>query len=321
MSNRLLIYFLYDKNGVVDDYVTYFLKTFQPYCKEVCVVVNGVLTKDSELKLKEYTNKILIRENFGYDSYAYKFAIESYGFDNIKKYDELILANYTMYGPIYSPSEMFEKMRNKNCDFWGITKCLKSKNKIANLEVNEHLQSYFITIKKNILEDSNFKTYWDTLNQPTTYSEAVAFHELRFTKYFNDLGYKFDSYIDLKKYEKKMKNRIPFYPICQQVEEDRMPFIKRKAFIEYKGLFENQIEKGPLYLIDYIKNNTSYNINLILSDIKRTSFYNDTFFTVFKKLLYCLICFICLFWKCNHYCAKIKALMTFVKFKKKYGKF
>ena len=55
-----MIYCFYNKEGFVDDYVTYFLESFRPYCKDICTVANGLLTKESEAKLKEYTEKFCL---------------------------------------------------------------------------------------------------------------------------------------------------------------------------------------------------------------------------------------------------------------------
>ena len=118
--NRLGIYFFFDKDGIVDDYVLYFLKNFKKICSEVCVVVNGFLTDISQQKLNDNCNKLIIRDNKGFDSWAYKRAIEEYGYNNIKKYDELVLCNFTFFGPIYPLEEMFLNMEKRNCDFWGI---------------------------------------------------------------------------------------------------------------------------------------------------------------------------------------------------------
>ena len=316
MKNRLMIYFFYDKDGIVDGYVTYFLQSFRAYCKEICVVINGFVTNESKEKLEKCTDKILIRENSGFDSCAYKYAIEEYGYDDIKSYDELILANFTMYGPIFPPDEMFEKMEKEDVDFWGITKHPASDYIIENTKVNEHIQSYFVLIKNNMLKAPCFKTYWDTLQKPSTYREAIAFHELRFTKYFEEFGFKSGSYIKMQKYEDMIKDNAYFYPVCQQIEEDKMPFIKRKIFIGEKELFEYPIKKGPLYLFKYLKNNTDYNYKLILSNIKRTYCFKDSDFKVFKKLLYCSVCLIFLFWKYKHYLPKIEAMLFYIKYRK-----
>ena len=74
---RLMIYFFYDKDGIVDDYVPYFLEKFKPYCEEICTVVNGTVTDDSRKKLEKYSNIVLERENTGFDSGAYKHGIKA----------------------------------------------------------------------------------------------------------------------------------------------------------------------------------------------------------------------------------------------------
>ena len=233
---RLMIYFVFDKDGIVDDYIPYFLQSFKPFCKEICVVVNGFLTEDSRKKLDVNCNNLLIRENTGFDSGAYKYAIEYYGYEKIKEYDELILANYTMFGPIFSPQEMFEKMANSDCDFWGITEFPPIDAYFAGVKIDRHVQSYFINFKKKIINSEDFVEYWRTVKTATNYEEAIAFHELRTTPYYENKGYKLSCYISAEKYsakllqEMKKQGYVYFYYIGQQIKEDRMPFIKRKIF-------------------------------------------------------------------------------------------
>ena len=84
---RLMIYSFYDKDGIVDDYVPYFLEKFKPYCEEICTVVNGTVTEESRKKLEKYSNVVFERENIGFDSGAYKYGIKHYGYEKLKKYD------------------------------------------------------------------------------------------------------------------------------------------------------------------------------------------------------------------------------------------
>ena len=44
---RLLIYFFWDKDGIVDDYIPHMLKSFRPFATELCVVVNGEITDET----------------------------------------------------------------------------------------------------------------------------------------------------------------------------------------------------------------------------------------------------------------------------------
>lgn len=267
---RLMIYFFYDKDGIVDNYIYYFLNAFKSYCEEICVVVNGILEKKAQEKLKQNVNHLLIRENVGYDSCAYKHAIEFYGYDKLKEYDEVILANFTMFGPIFSPKTMFLEMENRDCDFWGITKHPANKSRVAGIKIEEHVQSYFIAYRKNILNSDDFKTYWQTLKTPTNYEEAVAFHELRGTQYFESKGYKSDAFINPDKYRIPLKEKPYFYFIHRQIIEDSMLFVKRKIFNIKHSKLEYPIEASMQSLFKTINKETNYPIDLMIENLQRT---------------------------------------------------
>ena len=78
-AKRLLIYFFYDANGIVDDYIPYMLDDLKKNVTDIQVVVNGKINDEGIEKFKRYTDKILIRENKGFDVWAYKEAMESLG--------------------------------------------------------------------------------------------------------------------------------------------------------------------------------------------------------------------------------------------------
>ena len=68
---RLVIYFIYDKQGIVDDYIPYMLRAIKEVGSEIEVVCNGKLTPESRDKLEEITPNIMVRENKGFDVWAY----------------------------------------------------------------------------------------------------------------------------------------------------------------------------------------------------------------------------------------------------------
>ena len=84
------------------------------------VVVNGKLTPEGREKFSKLSDDFFVRENVGYDVWAYHDALDYIGWDELKKYDELILANYTLFGPFYPLSEAFAAMEDKKCDWWGL---------------------------------------------------------------------------------------------------------------------------------------------------------------------------------------------------------
>lgn len=283
---RLLIYFFYDKDGIVDDYILYFLKSFRKYCQEICVVVNGNITEESKNDLKEITDFVLRKENKGFDSWAYKYALEFYGYEKLKEFDEVILANFTTFGPIYSVEDFFNKTNAFNCDFWGITLNSNENQKVLETSIEEHIQSYFLVFRKKILLSKDFMNYWINLKMPNNYEEAIAFFELSCTKYFKEKGYKYLSYVEHQKYKEKLKKLPYFYYTFKQVKEDKMPFIKRKIFSTKNKTLEHPIEYGIKELFKYLKNNTTYDTSLITKNIKRSFDYNLTLSDAIKSYFY-----------------------------------
>ena len=58
---RLGIYVFCDKDGIVDDYISYFLNDFIQHFQEFLIVCNGILTKDGRQILQKFTHHILHR--------------------------------------------------------------------------------------------------------------------------------------------------------------------------------------------------------------------------------------------------------------------
>ena len=72
---RVAIYFFYDKDGIVDGYVDYFLEDLKKNLDRLIVVCNGKLTSEGRKKFSKYTSEIIVRENKGFDVWAYKEGI------------------------------------------------------------------------------------------------------------------------------------------------------------------------------------------------------------------------------------------------------
>lgn len=279
MRKRLGIYLFYDADGVVDDYVPYFLTEMKKFCSELCVVVNGDLNSTNRKKLTDVSDKVIERENVGFDSGAYKHIIEMYGYDYLKTLDELLICNYTFFGPVFPLKELFDEMDNRECDFWGIYRHPKLGVTSEQINIEEHIQSHFIAYRNSILKSPHFKEYWDTLKLPTGYIEAIVNHEIRGTKYFEERGFKSTTYLDKEKYFNLYNGNASIALATMQTIEDRCPIIKRKVFfINDNNEYEYTIHtKQVPKLINFIKSHTNYDFNLIAKNMIRTQFMNDKF--------------------------------------------
>ena len=290
---RLGIYFFFDKDGIVDQFITYFLADLVKSLDRLVIVCNGKLTSQGEDRLREYTNEILVRENKGLDVWAYKTGLEYVGWKTCETYDELVLCNSTVMGPVFPFEEMFSKMREYDVDFWGITKTHRidgydfGYNPYGYLP--EHIQSYFIVYRKSLIQSEQLQHYWDTMPEIQSYNQSVGLYESAFTKLFADKGFKWDVYVNTDDFEGITDQPVMFYP-KKLISERHCPIFKRRLFFHsYKDMLNHTAGETSLLLYDYLVAEKLYDINMIwdnilrsynLADISRQLHLNYTLSTV-----------------------------------------
>ncbi|MBQ6148015.1 MAG: hypothetical protein IJI83_00515 [Oscillospiraceae bacterium] len=285
---RAAIFAFYDNEGVVDDYVPYLLSGIHPYIDHLICVVNGELKKEEAVKLEACCDEILFRENEGLDVTAYK-----YGTDILLKrkdqWDEVLYFNATVYGPVFSFSHVFEKMDGQSVDFWGMTRHTKTdKNYVegSGLQyIPEHLQSYFIAVRKEMFYSSDYSEYWNNIGKIDNYVDAVTKHELVFTQYFSDRGYVWNSYIEPTTDDLLYQYVLMSNPL-KLIKEQKCPVVKRKCFL-------HTVQDQPLVpmmgtaneLFQYIKDYTNYDVGMIIQNLirtERTISYEEALFTIYN---------------------------------------
>lgn len=278
---RLLIYFFYDKDGIVDDYVYYFLDRMKSFSEHICFVVNGKLSSRDSQRIYGYVDDLLIRDNQGMDAYAYKYAISYYGYDKVKEYDEIVLTNYTFFGPIFPMSKIFNKMDGVKCDWWGLHSWFMKEP----VEY-KHIPSSFVAYRKRILESQDFKEYWETLADINTYADSVLYHEQRQTPYYDERGYKSATYLDENICENY--NDDIYWPLLHADElliKQEFPLLKRRVFFEESGKIK--YINTAISCIQFLKNLSLYDYKLIKQNLQRTQNYNRLIIpNIFNKIVW-----------------------------------
>ena len=69
-KKRLVIYFFYDKDGIADRYVDYFLQGLKPITDKFVIVSNGKITPNTRRIFLKYSQDIIVRVNKGLDAWA-----------------------------------------------------------------------------------------------------------------------------------------------------------------------------------------------------------------------------------------------------------
>lgn len=269
-TKRYLIYVIFEDQKDIQEYKYLFLDHLAKFADKVLIISNSQLNDCDMRHLSRY-GEVRIRENKGYDTAAFRYGIlEAYP-DLTTDFSELILANDTSIGPIADFSQMFDEMDAKKLDFWGVTFGEEQDDITGYNRYNyipKHLQSYFLAIKRNMFLDSQFLNYWENLTQTDSREEAIGKHETVFTKYFADLGYRYDAYV-----RENSDSAMYIHPL--KMLKLGVPLIKYSALANYDDnqfIWQGLQRKSEIpELIEYVKMNSKYPVRLIhniLEEIK-----------------------------------------------------
>ena len=261
-GKRALVYVIFESENRLQEYKLRFLQALSSLVDDVIVVVNGQLHVE-DINILEPYGQVLTRDNKGYDTAAFREGIFALGKDTLKDYDQLFLVNDTNIGPMRDLSQVCQEMTDKHLDFWGISfgeeqEDVTKENPYG--YIPKHLQSYFLVIEKLMLNDDAFYEYWTHLTDTDSRDKAIGRHETRFTKYFSDLGYRFDAVV--QEYE---DSAMYIHPL--RMLKAGSPLVKYTALKNYdedqflwQGL-ERESEVPDL--LEYVAEKTDYPVSIL----------------------------------------------------------
>lgn len=261
---RIGIFQLYHESGKVEEYVEKLLAEMARVVSKVVIVCNGALEEKEYSKLKQYSNAVYGRANIGYDAGGYKDIFLTLHKEDWNQWDEAVMFNCSFYGPICSLENVFNTMDREDVDFWGLSRHLGDRPmRKGGPEIPEHLQSYFLVVRRSMLQSVHFWEFWRKLDYPQSYYEAVENFECKFTLFFKDKNFRYTSWLDVMGADKVIGKGINPWADCAYdiISAFDFPIVKCKAMsIANFG----QMKKIMLFL----EKNTTYPIDLIINHIK-----------------------------------------------------
>lgn len=273
-KNSLAILVVFTDDGMIDNYVIYLAEHIKVIVKTLIITVNGELKESMRKKLDNCSDHVFERKNEGFDCGAYKDTLEKYfGWDKVKKFDELILLNDSCYGPIYPLEAVFEQMDKRKLDFWGITEQTPIKaGNYSNVLLPYHIQTYFVVITKGMLHSKHFSDFWNLVKLSNEYDDTVSNFELKFTHYFNARGYSSGAYVDCSAFCKSVDETQAyiFMNSFRLISEHKCPFLKKKVFLYPHDLvLSSNMGENAYKTFEYVKERTMYDEDLILQHLIR----------------------------------------------------
>jgi glycosyltransferase involved in cell wall biosynthesis len=176
----LTIFSHYDKDKLIDPYVLEYLMRLSKVSDIVFVSTSCDSSHEVLGKIKDIVNYVIIKENVGYDFGAWRTGI-IHCQDRIACIDNLIICNDSVYGPMSKDFDPVNMLTERKLDAMAVT---------DSFEIQYHLQSYFITVNKLVLDSKQFKAFWLNMKIFEDKTTLILNHELGFTKMLLDIGAK-----------------------------------------------------------------------------------------------------------------------------------
>ena len=258
--NSCAVFATYSSDGTIPEYVVYYLKELHKYVDYIVIVGDYFLKNaDEVMKLNGIVGCAIYQRHKCYDFGSYRV-----GLDFLRKYGltknakELYLVNDSCYGPVFDLKNVFDKMKEKKCDFWGL---------LDSTDKKYHILSFFYCFKNKIINDQMFYNFFERAKPNMEFEEIVSQLERDFTvfleeKYTSDCCFKGIAENAMKSYSGNSNSTI--WPIS--IMKQGFPFVKVKAL---DGRFGSELHENREETLEFIRTANADLYSIIQSDLKR----------------------------------------------------
>lgn len=276
---RICLFAGYDSKNIIHDYVVYYLKELSTV-SDVYYMADNEVNDEEKSKITPYVKGAYGFNHKKYDFGSWQELIKILGWKKISEYDELILANDSVFGPVYPIKELFERIeKDIEWEVCGITEECSIEKTLKTYAVNNFIQSYFIIMKKNIYMQDYIKQFFEEYSYYSSKVDVVLYGEKKLSSIL------IENNVVIKKIVEKLYD--PFKE-WKSILNTGSPFIKKSKFIneEYNKKYETLYKYN-----EFIRKYTKYDINLLdnylkLSNLNKDYFHNMSYIvvTIFEDL-------------------------------------
>lgn len=203
IRNRIVLFVHYDsKNILTKDDIDLICNLRGISRKLVVISNNGNLPNEFKNELDRVADKVMYRDNQGFDFAAWRDAIFEIGREELIQYDQLLLVNNSMVGDASRLEKIVQIMDGRDCDFWGLTMFPRLEDgSFCGLDfIPEHIQSYFMAFNQRVLDSDVFYSFWNKVEDEHDIKMVIAKYEAQLTNILHEKGYSYDAYISESSY-------------------------------------------------------------------------------------------------------------------------
>jgi lipopolysaccharide biosynthesis protein len=180
---RIAIFAHFDPQNQVKRFVLYHLDCLKQVCDSVVFVSNSPVDATQMAKLEGRCDRVLVRENTGIDFSMWRHGLATIA---LADWDELLITNSSLFGPVFPLRDAFSKMHAADVDFWGMTE---------NAAIKPHVQSYFLVFRRKALQCREFSAFWQSVLPYRDKYQTIRSYEVGLTTYLAEQGLRYATLI------------------------------------------------------------------------------------------------------------------------------
>lgn len=228
---RVAVFAHYDAQGEIKPYIVEYLRQLAPFCERIVFVSTSVSSPAELEKVRPFCDATLHHENVGYDFCMWQAALRDL---ELRDFDELVLANSSVFGPVLPLGPIFERISAEPGDFWGMTE---------NFTIGWHLQSYFLVFKRRVLGSPALGRFFASVLPYRDKNQVIRSYEIGLSTFLTEQGFQGRALVPIGSW-------LPTPALRQRLQQARldatlvhplellqqgMPFVKALLFRENPG--------------------------------------------------------------------------------------
>ena len=270
MTKRITFFASYSPSASVPAYVLFHLKALRAFSSRLVFVSNSPISESSRGDLNAVCDLVVERSNKGYDFGAWRDVILA---ERMNDWDEVLLTNSSVVGPLFDLSPLFEDMQSRPCDFWGLT---------HSVNIRPHIQSYFVCFRRRLTTAPVWEEFWRGVDDKLNKRQVIRKYEVQFKTIFESHGFVGDTYLpQMRKsgmervFFRRLNTALPLFVVLDKNQtnptihspleliENGLPYLKASLLWGH-----NRRQPFPLKKIMALKN-VDYDWSLLGLDPRR----------------------------------------------------
>lgn len=248
---RLLIYSFSDAAGIVDRTVLHMLGEMKRLCPTVTVVCGGGIGPEGKAAL-EGLGARLLTQDAGSAADAYRFALTALGREAAARYEQVVLMDGSLIGPLYPPEDMFAEMDRRGAACWSIALPPAA---MAAPSLADGIRSGFLALRGELLQRPAFDPLWKNAPDWTKIKPQAA-----------DFAVYIDT-SDLAEYAEDPLLTMPDELIIRR----KCPVMRLRSFsLPYAEVLEKSLGVSVRRAFDYIESSLAYDTDPVWEHLLRT---------------------------------------------------